>query len=77
MATKIVNFMTPWHGVLVTGHGHIVHIVQNALYFFTKNLFFTPGQRQNKVLQCLNSKYENSKFQDPWGRGSPGMVWPY
>ena len=27
--------------------------------------------------QGLNSKYENSTFQDSWGRGSPAMVWPY
>ena len=82
MATKIVHFMTPWQGVLVTGHGHFGHILQNVLYFFKKNhLLYTRGKRQNKFFsndeQGLNSKYENSTFQDSCGRGSPANVWPY
>ena len=26
-STKIINFMTPWAGVLMLGRGHISHIV--------------------------------------------------
>ena len=32
-STKIVNFKTPWAGVLVLGHSHTSHIVK-MYYFF-------------------------------------------
>ena len=35
-STKIVNFMTPWAGVLALGCGHISHIVK--IHYFFKNL---------------------------------------
>ena len=48
---------------------------------FKKNILFTPGKRKTNFFtndeQGLNSKYENSTFQDSWGRGSPANVWPY
>ena len=78
MATKIVNFMTPWQGVLVTGHGHFGYILQNALYFFKKTSSLHLGRDRTNFFsndeQGLNSKYENSTFQDSWGRGSPANV---
>ena len=64
--------MIPWQGVLVSGHGHIGHIVQNALYFFIKISSLHMGRdRTNfsvKMSKVYNSKYENSKFQDPLGQ---------
>ena len=35
-STKIVNFMTPWAGVLELGRGHISHVVK--MHYFFKNL---------------------------------------
>ena len=35
-STKILNFMTPWVGVLVLGRGHISHRVK--MHYFFKNL---------------------------------------
>ena len=32
-STKIVNFMTPWAGVLVLGRGHISHKVKMHYFF--------------------------------------------
>ena len=31
-STKIVNFMTPGAGVLMLGHGHIIHHSEYILY---------------------------------------------
>ena len=36
-STKIVNFMTPWEGVLVLGCGHINHTVK--INYFFQNVF--------------------------------------
>ena len=66
--------MTPWQGVLVSGQSHIGHIpvVQNALYFFKKISSLHMGRDRTKISvkmsKVYNSKYENSKFQDPLGK---------
>ena len=51
-STKIVNFMTPWTGVLVLGRGHISHTVK--LYYFVKIFFSTPaGHRTDKLSNTI------------------------
>ena len=41
-STKIVDFMTPWAGVLVLGRGHISRIVKMH-YFFKKLLLYSQA----------------------------------
>ena len=35
---KIVNFMTPWAGVLALGRGRISQIMNKIMHYFFKNL---------------------------------------
>ena len=55
-ATKIVNFMNPWTGVLVLGHGHISLIVKMH-YFFKNRLLYSQAQiRQTKYVVMMTTE---------------------
>ena len=60
-STKIVNFMTPWAGVLVLGCGHIRQIVK--MYYFHNNLFLYSQAyiRQSKYVVMM-TKEESTKM---------------
>ena len=65
--TKIINFMTPWAGVLVLGRGHISHIMK--MHYFSKSLFSAPRHRKDKLM----TKEKTTKivnFMIPLDRGS-------
>ena len=40
-STQIVNFMTPWAGVLMLGCGHLSHIVNNYVLSSTPSIYST------------------------------------
>ena len=44
---KIVNFITPWTGVLVLGHGPISHIVK--MHYFFRDLFSRSEHGSDKL----------------------------
>ena len=46
-STKIVNYMTPWAGILALGCGHIDHIVK--VHYSFKIFFFTPSHKSDKL----------------------------
>ena len=41
-STNIVNFMTPWAGVLVQGHGHMSNI-EKMHFFFENHLLYSQA----------------------------------
>ena len=43
----VVDFMTPWAGILVQGRGHISHVVETLNFF--KFLLSTVEHRSNKL----------------------------
>ena len=55
-STKIVNFMTPWVGVLVLGRGHISHRVK--MHYFLKDLLLYSQAliRQTKYVVMMNKE---------------------
>ena len=63
-STKIVNFITPVTGVLVSGRGHIVKMQ----YFFSSCPHWDMDQ-PNEVYSNIMKTKENCKFHDPWGWG--------
>ena len=55
-STKIVNFMTPWAGVIALGCGHISHIVK-IHYFFKILLLFSQAQiKQTKYIVIMTKE---------------------
>ena len=55
-STKIINFMNPWPGFFLLGHGHISHIVK--LEYFLWNLLLYSGAwfRQTKCVVIMTKK---------------------
>ena len=53
--TKIVNFITPWAGVLVLGRGHMSYS-ENAL-LFKKNILYSGARfRQSKCIVMMTTE---------------------
>ena len=60
--TQIVNFMTPWAGVLVLGRDHTSYIVKMHYFFQKLPLFSTLGIEQTKYVQSYDDQGRPSKI---------------
>ena len=65
-STKIVNFITPWAGVLLLGCCHIrhIHVVKMHYFFKTSSSLFPGIDQTNQVYSNENQGmvYQNYKI---------------